>query len=107
MSIERGPGNWPIDEKLAYSECRRKLDKARKEAAHWRDNHKQAAAEIRRLRKLVGPEEEDPVMETSEGYVPVTRHEAVQIALHYKAVVEQLRSEIDRLNESRDQPPTS
>jgi hypothetical protein len=62
MDIERGPGNWPVDERLAYSECRDKLDKARKEAAHWRDNHKQAAAEIARLRKLLAPENENPVI---------------------------------------------
>jgi predicted nuclease with TOPRIM domain len=31
-------------------ECREKLDKARKEAAHWRDNHKRAMAEVERLR---------------------------------------------------------
>jgi predicted nuclease with TOPRIM domain len=50
MDTERGPGNWPVDERLAFIECREKLDKARKEAAHWRDNHKRAMAEVERLR---------------------------------------------------------
>ena len=50
MDAERGPGNWPVDERLAFMECREKLDKARKEAAHWRDNHKRAMAEVERLR---------------------------------------------------------
>lgn len=50
MDTERGPGNWPVDEQLAFIECREKLDKARKEAAHWRDNHKRAVAEVERLR---------------------------------------------------------
>jgi len=50
MDTARGPGNWPVDERLAFMECREKLDKARKEAAHWRDNHKRAMAEVERLR---------------------------------------------------------
>jgi hypothetical protein len=50
MDTERGPGNWPVDERLAFMECRVKLDKARKEAARWRDNHKRAMAEVERLR---------------------------------------------------------
>ena len=50
MDTARGPGNWPVDERLAFMECREKLDKARNEAAHWRDNHKRAMAEVERLR---------------------------------------------------------
>jgi hypothetical protein len=50
MDAERVPGNWPVDERLAFIECREKLDKARKEAANWRDNHKRAMAEVERLR---------------------------------------------------------
>jgi predicted nuclease with TOPRIM domain len=50
MDTDKGPGNWPVDERLAFMECREKLDKARKEAAHWRDSHKRAMAEVERLR---------------------------------------------------------
>jgi predicted nuclease with TOPRIM domain len=49
MDTERGPGNWPVDDRQAFIECRDKLDKARKEAAHWRDNHQRAMAEAKRL----------------------------------------------------------
>lgn len=49
--MERGPGNWPLDPKAAYVECRQKLDKARKEAEHWRDNHKTLKAEIDKMRQ--------------------------------------------------------
>jgi phage shock protein A len=48
--MERGPGNWPVDLEEAYRECRQKLDKARKEAEHWRDNHKTLKAEVEKLR---------------------------------------------------------
>lgn len=48
--MERGPGNWPVDPGAAFIECRDKLDKARKEADHWRDNHKLLRAEVDRLR---------------------------------------------------------
>jgi hypothetical protein len=101
MDTERGSGNSPPDERLAFIECRDKLDKARKEAALWRDNHKSLQAEVARLRKLVGPEEEDPAMETPQGYVPVTRHEAVQLALFYKEKVDRLQNEINRLKADR------
>jgi hypothetical protein len=58
--VERGAGNWPVDEKQAYRECREKLDKARKEAAHWRDNHKQAMAEVKQLRAEIERLKADP-----------------------------------------------
>lgn len=50
VRMERGPGNWPVDPKAAFVECRQKLDKARKEAEHWRDNHKTLRAEAEKLR---------------------------------------------------------
>jgi predicted nuclease with TOPRIM domain len=53
MDTERGPGNWPVDERLAFIECREKLDKSCKEAAHWRDNHKRAMAEVKRLQSEI------------------------------------------------------
>jgi hypothetical protein len=48
--MERGPGNWPEKIEAAYRECRDKLDRARKEAEHWRDNHKTLKAEVERIR---------------------------------------------------------
>ncbi|HXN03681.1 MAG TPA: hypothetical protein VN895_02485 [Candidatus Acidoferrum sp.] len=49
-----------MDEKQAYRECREKLDKARKEAAHWRDNHKRAMAEVKHLRAEIERLKADP-----------------------------------------------
>ena len=60
METERGPGNWPVDERLGFIECRDKLNKARKQVAHWRDNHKQAMAEIQRLRAEIERLKADP-----------------------------------------------
>jgi hypothetical protein len=39
-----------VEVEAAYRECRDKLEKARKEAQHWRDNHKTLRSEVERLR---------------------------------------------------------
>ena len=54
LPVERGPGNWPIDKEAAFVECHQKLEQARKEAEHWRDNHKTLRKELEKLRSAKG-----------------------------------------------------
>ncbi|HEY9286437.1 MAG TPA: hypothetical protein VIT43_00275 [Candidatus Dormibacteraeota bacterium] len=80
--MERGPGNWPVDTEGAFRECRDKLDKARKEADHWRDNHKTLRVEVERLRsqKISG----DPVFVVQHSY-PTGRCDEIKFIGVYRS----------------------
>lgn len=91
VRMERGPGNWPVDPQAAFIECRLKLDKARKEADHWRDNHRILKAEVERLRSQNIPSDTVHVVQHSYGIDDCDETKFIGVYRSHEAASEAVR----------------